>query len=159
MNTKEQLLTWKSGTFSNKIKVYEDKNLIGSLDMSMMSKNSKMTLYNNEYCIKNKSIWNSDSMIIDRVTDEVIGEMAYTKLLGKAKITLEGKSYKWKTKDIFTTKWDLVDENELIYASYKSSLSSGKITITTPHPTLILIGLYSYIYMNQVSVLSTVGIA
>ncbi|KXX71483.1 hypothetical protein [Flammeovirga sp. SJP92] len=158
MNTEKQL-TWKSGTFSNKIKVYEDNNIIGSLDMSMMSKNSKVTLYNNEFCVENKSIWNSDSLIIDLNTNEVIGELTYTKLLGKAKITLDGKSYKWKTRNIFTSKWDLVDDEDRVYASYHSSLSSGKITISTPHPTLILIGLYSYVYMNQVSMLSSAGIA
>ncbi|NME68304.1 hypothetical protein [Flammeovirga aprica] len=158
MNAEEQQLTWKSGTFSHKIKVYEDNNLIGSLDMSMMSKNSKVTLYNNSFCIENKSIWNSDSRIVDLNTNDVIGEMIYTKLLGKAKITLDGKSYKWKSKDIYTSKWDLIDDHERVYASYHSAQTSGRINITTPHPTLILIGLYSYVYMNQVSMLSAAGI-
>ena len=147
------LLSWRKGVFSNTTTIFEKNKSVGFIRSSdfSFSRTSTAEIYGRKILFQNSGFFETETLIIDASTNQVIGRVHYSLWGSKADIEIDNEFSKWEYRNLWNTKWDIFNSRGL-RISYESSLNNGWIETNKVDAMNLLSGLYvSQYYERKIS--------
>ena len=149
---------WKKKVFSDSFKVFSDDAQIARLKNKAFSNTALGEVGGKHYNFKTKGFFKQRTVVIDENADSQVGEINYSHWKSKAEVKLHGKTYTVKYNNFFNTKWSVENtEGKQIQYSVKG-LAKGRIDSETDDPLLLLTGLQTHNYFQQVTMVIIVAV-
>jgi len=138
MNT---VLNWKKGVFSCNYKLMESGKAIGFLKGKSFGQSAEGEVFGNRYGFNTYGVFRKETEILDGKDGAVIGKVKFDCWMPKAKIELGDKTYFWKFKNIWETRWEIYDEAGT-QISFCGHSMKGKAVSADTEEVLNLAGLF-----------------
>ena len=148
------LLSWRKGIFSNTTTIFEKNKSVGFIRNSdfSFSRTSTAEIYGRKILFQNSGFFETETLIIDASTNQMIGRIRYNNWWNKADIEVDSEFSKWEYRNPWQTKWDIFNSQGL-HISYKKSLNEwigdGWIEASKVDAMNLLSGLYINRYYEK----------
>ncbi len=140
--------TWSNGLFSSLYQIHSNEQQLGRLINRPFSRTTKGSFEGKDYLFRNTGFFHQKTEIVDCSDNKVIGEIEYNSWRSKATMSVNGRTYKWKYDNIWTTQWSLSDSGG-VSVRFNSSTTRGQIDADTDDGLLLLSGLFVKNYYLQ----------
>ncbi|MDX1762417.1 MAG: hypothetical protein R3218_09710 [Christiangramia sp.] len=97
-------INWKKNFFAGFYKIYAYGKQIGEIKDRPFSKVATADLNDRHYTFRTVGFFEQHTEIIDRSTNQVLGEITYGTWMTKATITVNGQVTHWKYTNTWNTK-------------------------------------------------------
>lgn len=138
MNT---VLNWKKGLLSCSFKLMEGGNDVGFLKGKSFGQSAEGEVFGNRYGFNTYGVFRKETEILDGKDGSVIGKVKFDCWMPKARIEIGDKTYYWKFKNIWETRWEIYDDKGT-QVSFCGHSMKGKAVSVETEEILSLVGLF-----------------
>ncbi len=150
-------LNWKRGLFKNTTQICSENSSVGKIREHTWSGSAQGELNGKNYIFKTQGFFRQQTLIINPLDNEIIGEIHFNTWMTNATIRILDKVYKWKYDNWLNTRWSIYSPEEILI-HYGGSWAKGRILSGTNEDLLILTGLYVINYYWQTAAVLFVAV-
>ena len=129
------------GVFGSTITISSEGREVGQLTGSAWSQSKTGMLNDKKYLFEISGFFRQEATVISPDDRSIVGKIDFNSWHTKGQITIGDRTYQWSYKDIFNTKWEVMD-GAIPVMQGKFSLSKGEVTSELADELLVLSGVF-----------------